>query len=75
MPRDLSLVSFDDTPTARTSVPPLTAINQPTAAMTAAAAELLIDPDGQRAEAADRHPHIIPFELIARQSTGPAPRR
>ncbi len=75
VPRDLSLVSFDDTPTARTSVPPLTAINQPTAAMTAAAAELLIDHDGKRAEVADGRPHIIPFELIARESTGPVPRR
>ena len=75
LPHDLSLVSFDDTPTARISVPPLTAINQPTAAMTAAAAELLIKPDGQLADAADGHPHIVPFELIVRQSSGPVPRR
>ena len=64
---DLSVVSFDDTPTARTSVPPITAINQPTAEMTARAAELLIGTPGM----GDAGPHIIPFELIARQSSGP----
>jgi len=75
IPADLSLVSFDDVPTARASVPPITAINQPTAEMTARAAELLIDPQGKHAHASGGNPHIVPFELVARQSSGPAPRR
>jgi hypothetical protein len=43
--------------------------------MTACAAEFLIDPDGESASAAHGHPHLVPFELIARQSSGPAPRQ
>ena len=46
---------------------PPTAINQPTADMTARAAELLIGTPGK----GDPGPHIIPLELIARQSSGP----
>ena len=42
-------------------------INQPTAEMTARAAELLIGTPGK----GDPGPHIIPLELIARQSSGP----
>ena len=73
VPGQLSVVGFDDTPIARTSVPPLTAISQPIAAMTARAAELLIQP-GERLDAAlDGVPHIIPFHLAVRASTGPAP--
>ena len=70
LPCDLSVVSFDDTPTARLNIPPLTAVSQPIAAMTARAAELLIVPAGALALAARTHPHIIPFELIIRQSSG-----
>lgn len=74
VPGQLSVVGFDDTPIARTSVPPLTAISQPIAAMTARAAELLIQPGEALAKALDGVPHIIPFHLAVRSSTGPAPR-
>ncbi|MEO6113947.1 MAG: LacI family DNA-binding transcriptional regulator [Sphingomicrobium sp.] len=67
VPADLSLVSFDDTPVVRFSMPPLTAINQPIAAMTARAAELLI---AAKAGAADPvTPIVLPFELVVREST------
>lgn len=69
VPRDLSLVSFDDTPPVGFSLPPLTAIRQPTAAMAERAVTLLIerhddDPTGAA-------PHILPFELIIRGSSAP----
>jgi LacI family transcriptional regulator len=43
VPRDLSLISFDNTPVVRFSQPPLTAIDQPIAATVSRAVELLID--------------------------------
>ncbi|RST31382.1 LacI family DNA-binding transcriptional regulator [Sphingomonas ginkgonis] len=69
VPDALSVVGFDDTPIARTSVPPLTAVSQPVSAMTACAARLLIEGSDSAAL-----PHIINFELAVRASTGPAPR-
>ena len=75
VPTDLSLISFDDTPAARMIVPSLTAINQPIAEMTARAADLLIDSEAELAGGTLHGPHILPFELVSRQSTGPAPDR
>jgi LacI family transcriptional regulator len=67
VPGDLALVSFDDTPVVRYSVPPMTAVTQPIAPMAARAAELLIE------AAAGRPPpvtdHLLPFTLSVRGST------
>src|SRR3546814_2478729 len=64
---ELSLVSFDDTPVVRFSVPPLTAITQPIAPMAAKAAELLIDAaSGKEIEPGV---HVIPFALAIRRSS------
>lgn len=67
VPSGLSIVSFEDTPGVRFSVPPLTAIRQPTAAMIAKASERLIaiskGEDGFGA-------YLLDFELIERASTG-----
>ncbi len=66
-PEQLAIVSFDDTPIVKFSNPPLTAIVQPVAAMTAEAARLLI-----RAKAGDDDlPDgvVIPFGLVVRRST------
>lgn len=67
VPADLSIVSFDDTPGARLSVPALTCIRQPISEMAASAAELLIaaSRDGQHTPA----DHQLPFRLIVREST------
>lgn len=73
VPGDLSVVSFDDTPTVRMSVPALTAIRQPIAAMTARAAELLIEGKA-RGGAPDYARHLLPFDFVERVSTAP-PRR
>lgn len=70
VPRQLSVISFEDTPGVRFSVPPLTAIRQPTAAMIARACKLLIDAaDGGEASGEQ----ILPFQLIKRETTGPVP--
>jgi len=69
VPRDLSIISFDDTPIARFCVPPLTAIRQPIAGMTACAAVLLIR--AANGEPLHEEPKVLPFELIVRQSTAP----
>lgn len=68
VPRDLSVVSFEDTPGVRFSVPPLTAIRQPTAGMIATACRQLI-----AISHGDSSSEIfeLPFLLIQRASTGP----
>jgi LacI family transcriptional regulator len=73
VPGDLSVVSFDDTPTVRMSVPALTAIRQPIAEMTARAAELLIQGKA-RGGVQDYARHLLPFDFVERVSTAP-PRR
>ena len=67
VPQDVAIVSFDDTPIVRFASPPLTAIVQPIAGMTAAAARLLI-----RAKAGDADlplQTILPFAIAEREST------
>jgi len=67
VPRDLSVVSFDDTPIVKFSVPPLTAIRQPISQMTARAAKLLIE--SSRGGTSPEDTEFLPFELIVRGST------
>ena len=66
VPADLSVISFEDTPGVRFSVPPLTAIRQPTAAMSACAARKLIAAKGHLDDGTD---HLLAFELIIRETT------
>ena len=67
VPRDLSIVSFDDTPIVKFSRPALTAIRQPIAAMTAYAAQMLIETSTEKSAETDCK--LLPFELIERAST------
>lgn len=68
VPSDISIISFEDTPGVRFTVPPLTAIRQPTAAMIAKACERLIAvSNGEAAYGAFQ----LPFSLVSRESTGP----
>jgi len=69
VPDELSIISFDDTPIVKFSAPPLTAIRQPIAEMTARAAELLIKVNS--GEPGPTKTEIVPFSLIVRSSTGP----
>jgi len=72
LPRDLSLISFDDTPIVRFVRPALTAVVQPIAAVTARAVELLIAAQSGGPTAGG--PFRIAADLVTRTSTGPAPR-
>ena len=68
VPEDLSLVSFDNTPVARFTVPQLTAIDQPIAATFAKAVELLIT----QGDALDQpQPVVTESCLVQRGSTAP----
>jgi len=66
---DLSLVSFDDTPGVRLSVPGLTSIRQPISDMAAKAAELLIGVS--KTGETTPSDHLLSFGLEVRGSTAP----
>jgi len=71
VPRDLSLVGFDDARWAQYSDPPLTVVSQPTEAMGQKAAELLL---GRLSGVKDANTFMFEPELIIRRSTA-APKR
>ena len=70
VPRDLSVVSFDNTPVVRFTTPALTALDQPIAATSARAVELLI---GARKNGHPTEPVVLEGELVVRGSTARAP--
>lgn len=71
VPRDLSLISFDNTPIVRFSQPPLTAVDQPIAATVARAVELLIE----AVKTGETPDEVVTVSgaLIERSSTAPPP--
>ncbi|WP_424443718.1 LacI family DNA-binding transcriptional regulator [Phenylobacterium hankyongense] len=70
IPSGLSVVGFDDSPSAQVVWPQLTTVRQPTAEMAAVAAEMLI---GRRAAARGPRGRLLAFTLVPRQSSGPPP--
>lgn len=76
VPGDLSVVGFDDTPTATTVWPELTTIHQPIAAMAGSAIELLLRTIRQRKEGDARvvADHVVAHTLVKRDSVA-APRK
>ena len=73
MPRDLSVVGFDDTSAATTVWPELTTIHQPIADMSREAVNLLSGEIRSRRsgeEAQHRHA-FLDFSLVRRQSDAP----
>jgi LacI family transcriptional regulator len=69
VPRDVSLVGFDDQPSAAYAWPPLTTLRQPTVEMGLAAAQAVVDELQGRG-------FVLPSfrtELVTRESTGPPP--
>jgi LacI family transcriptional regulator len=70
VPEALSVISFDDTPGVRFSVPPLTAIRQPISALAATVSQKLIEASSGKAAAGN---YVLPFELIERLSTARCP--
>ncbi|MHA3840509.1 LacI family DNA-binding transcriptional regulator [Sphingomonas aestuarii] len=73
VPQNLSLISFDDTPITRFTHPPLTAVVQPIAEVTAQAVSLIIDEQAQRDP--PRNTIIVPASLAVRSSTAPPGRQ
>lgn len=69
VPDKLSVVCFEDTPGVRFSVPPLSAIRQPTALLFEKACQRLIASAGGENAAGG---FVLPFEFVERASTGPA---
>lgn len=70
VPDALSLISFDNTPPVHFARPSLTAIDQPIAAITARAVELIIA--SRRGETLPQMPVVMEAAMVARASTGPA---
>ena len=72
VPRELSLVSFDNTPIVRFAQPPLTAVDQPIAALTARAVARLIAAK-KAGDDAETSAEVLPAALVERQSTAAPP--
>lgn len=66
VPAQLSLISFDNTPTVRFTQPPLTAIDQPIAETASVAVELIIA--SQKGEELPPQPVIVSGSLVERGS-------
>jgi LacI family transcriptional regulator len=73
VPRDLSVVGFDDTPIATTVWPELTTIRQPIAAMAESALGLLLRNIRQNSAAENRvvADHVVAHTLVKRDSVAP----
>ena len=68
VPRDLTVVGFDDTLIASTIWPELTTIQQPIARMAAEAIDMLVTTVRGSRRSAERLHRLIPHALISRQS-------
>lgn len=68
LPDDLSVVGFDDTPTALTTWPPLTVIRQPIAAMVERAVAILTE-DARDRNSSEPSDVVLAHTLVERAST------
>ncbi len=75
VPRDLTIVGFDDTALASTVWPPLTTIRQPVAEMSREAVSVLVEAIRGKQEGQPSTParELMDFALIRRQSDGHPP--
>ena len=71
IPEEMSVVGFDDIPSSRVAVPPLTTIRQDVVRIGRAAVDLVL---GALSETPEITTVVCPVELVVRQSTAP-PRR
>lgn len=69
VPQELSLVSFDNTPLVHFTQPPLTAVDQPIAATTSKAVELIIAV--QKGETPPKKLTVISATIVERDSVAP----
>ncbi len=78
-PEELSVVGFDDTPMAQMLWPALTTVRHPVSEMGEAAADMLFAMFARKGQDISAEPpptphRVLPYEIIIRQSTGPAPK-
>jgi LacI family transcriptional regulator len=75
VPRDLSVVGYDDTPVAATVWPALTTVHQPIADMARAAVGVLLDQIRAKRSGTPAKPirKLLGFTLVFRESSGRAP--
>jgi DNA-binding LacI/PurR family transcriptional regulator len=73
VPRDLSVVGFDDIPMASFTVPSLTTVHMPVDEMTALAARLAMD-EPEDGASGGVESFVVTPSLVVRESTGGAPR-
>jgi DNA-binding LacI/PurR family transcriptional regulator len=73
LPRELSVIGFDDVPLAQLTNPPLTTVNQPTELKGELAARSLLEAI-EAGRPAERARTIMPTELVIRGTTAPPPR-
>ncbi len=74
VPRDVSVIGFDDVEIAEYFIPPLTTIHQPRNEIGKIAAEMLVDCIKQNGAGSDglaASPQVLPVELVVRESTCP----
>ena len=71
VPRELSLISFDNTPLVHFTQPPLTAVDQPIAATTSKAVELLIA--AKRGDPAPKAVTVVQASIFERESVALQP--
>ncbi len=72
VPRDLTVVGFDDTALATTVWPALTTVRQPIAEMAREAVKLVLEQIRRKRAGAEQQPvqKLLEFTLIPRESTG-----
>ena len=73
IPAALSVVGFDDAPTARIAWPPITTVHQPLVEMATAAVNILVDPKYRTNPDDAAFRRTLPYEIIHRGSVGPGP--
>ncbi|NLG51060.1 MAG: LacI family transcriptional regulator [Chloroflexi bacterium] len=71
VPQDVSVLGFDDIPTAAYSMPRLTTVRQPTHGMAQTALDMLLA--ALRGELDAMHSQLLPTELVVRDSCGHPP--
>jgi LacI family transcriptional regulator len=71
IPEDISVIGFDDIPSAAMTRPPLTTLRHPFDAMAHATVQELVR--RIKGEPGRRHRIEFPSEFVVRESTGPAP--
>jgi DNA-binding LacI/PurR family transcriptional regulator len=72
VPRDYSVVGFDDLEMASYYCPPLTTVHQPTHRLGQCAINMLLK---LIREESDPQPECLPAKLVIRESTGPAAKK